>query len=437
MQVAQAQTSRDAEKVYEKASPAIVFVQTDRGTGSGIIIESNGLIVTNAHVIENAKSVKVQLHDGQWLAAEVVSSGSSRCLDLALLQVKGRSNLATVKLAGMNSVRRGQLAFAIGYPRGITPSSITQGIVSNLFSEEGMILTDVELNRGNSGGALLNERNELIGINTRRVDVDTQGMNLAIASEQVQAFLQAHKQGLTPLIGRALAPGSLALQRSLSEKLVVNGVEISGNLQKGDNFVCGTWSHADLFTFEGKAKQPISIGTTHQNIHPALTLYAPDGRKIAEYYQGADRQNGNIYGTLPKDGTYTLVVHATQAGQTGAYRVQVVSPLLIRTDELGVGDTCAENGSLCRRYQLKGQPGQQVSVRLSSSDFQPTLVILDGQGKVLAEKSASGQTTIDLKVPADGIYRVVVRPTQPHEQGQFVLTVLTTQMPTRQNIAAQ
>lgn len=151
MQVAQAQTSRDAEKVYEKASPAIVFVQTDRGTGSGIILESNGLIVTNAHVIRDAKSVRVQLQNGEWLTAEVVSAGDARCLDLAMLRVKGRSNLPTVKLAEMSSVRRGQLVFAIGYPRGITPSSITQGIVSNLFSEEGLIMTDAALNHGNSG----------------------------------------------------------------------------------------------------------------------------------------------------------------------------------------------------------------------------------------------------------------------------------------------
>lgn len=284
---------------------------------------------------------------------------------------------------------------------------------------------------------MLNERGELIGINTRRVDVDTQGMNLAITSDQMQAFLQAYQQGLTPLIGQAIAPGSLATQRSLSEKLVINGVEVNGSLQKGDNFVCGIWSHTDLYRFEGKAKQPISISTTHQTIHPAMMLFGPDGRKIAEYRQGTDRQNGNIYGTLPQDGTYTLMIHATQAGQTGAYRVQAVSPLLMRTDELGVGDTCGEDGSLCRSYQLTGQPGQQLSVRLSSSEFNPKLVILDRQGKVLAEKSANGQTAIDLKVPADGIYRVVVLTTNPQEQGQFVLTILANQAPTQRNIAGR
>ena len=191
-----------AQDVYRKASPAVVYIKTERAneqiSGSGVIINPNGLIVTNAHVIEGAQRVTVELSDGRKFSAEIVSLGSSHCLDLALLQIQA-TNLPTVDFAAANSVRKGQDAFAIGYPKGVKPSSITRGGVSNVFSDRGEIQTDATLNHGNSGGALLNDRGELLGINTRGESDATQ-MNTAIAASEVQALVEASTKGLSGCI---------------------------------------------------------------------------------------------------------------------------------------------------------------------------------------------------------------------------------------------
>lgn len=436
VRAAQAQTNRSgsAEKVYEQANAAIVFVETEQGTGSGIIVESDGLIVTNAHVVEDAKNITVQLQNGQRLTAEVVSLGSSRCLDLALLRVKGRNNLSKVNFAPMDSVRRGQQAFAIGYPRGVIPSAITQGIVSNLYSQEGFIQTDVALNPGNSGGALLNDRAELIGINTRKFDSDSNNMNLAISSDKVQAFVQAFRQKLPFTIGQSLIPASRAANEPLAQTLLLNGQEVTATLQAGDNLICADSSPADLYQFEAKAKQPVIIRMDSQQVDAVLILFDPDGRKIAEY--GDDPNGAILYGTLPKTGTYTLVANTNKAKQTGAYRLQVITPILLRTDELGMGDACTTGGVFCRHYLLQGQPGQVINIQVSSTEFDPHLIILDANGNTIAEQSVKGESEIALKVPQDGAYRVIVSSLYSNTPGEFVLSVLASEHAPRK-IASQ
>ncbi|KAF3888611.1 trypsin-like peptidase domain-containing protein [Tolypothrix campylonemoides VB511288_2] len=142
-----------------------------------------------------------------------------------MLQIRGQNRLPKLNFASLSAVRKGQQVFAIGYPRGIKPSSITQGIVSNIYTELGFIQTDANLNPGNSGGALLNSRGELLGINTRKVDTDTNGMNLAISSEKIQAFILAYKQGLSPSIGQFLIPATKQKNNQLAQKLALNGVD--------------------------------------------------------------------------------------------------------------------------------------------------------------------------------------------------------------------
>lgn len=179
--VVQAQESNaSAEDVYRKAAPSVVYISTEEGRGSGVIVDANGLIVTNAHVVAGARQIEVELQNGRKFAATVVSMGSPDCLDLAMLKIE-TANLPTIKFATPHSIQRGQRVYAIGYPRGIKPSSITQGIVSNLDSDRGFVQTDASISPGNSGGALLNHRGELLAINTLKGLNENVGINLAIS----------------------------------------------------------------------------------------------------------------------------------------------------------------------------------------------------------------------------------------------------------------
>ncbi|MBU3893836.1 serine endoprotease DegQ [Serratia rubidaea] len=140
------------------------------GLGSGVIIDAaKGYILTNNHVIANADKIKVQLNDGREFDAKLL--GRDEQTDIALLQITAK-NLTAVKMADSDKLRVGDFAVAVGNPFGLGQTA-TSGIISalgrsglNLEGLENFIQTDASINRGNSGGALVNLNGELIGINT-------------------------------------------------------------------------------------------------------------------------------------------------------------------------------------------------------------------------------------------------------------------------------
>ena len=143
--------------------------QKERGLGSGVILSSDGYIVTNNHVVDGADQVEVRLPDKTDLKAKVV--GADAASDLALLKIEGES-YPYLAAAGSGSIDVGDIVFAIGNPFGVG-QTVTMGIVSatgrgNLGIEdyEDFIQTDAAINPGNSGGALINANGQLVGINT-------------------------------------------------------------------------------------------------------------------------------------------------------------------------------------------------------------------------------------------------------------------------------
>lgn len=154
-----------------KVSPAVVNIMTDAGSvGSGVIISADGLVVTNHHVVSGAHRVAVALGEKKVLNA--VRLGSDRESDIALLKLPA-GTYPTLAWADSSKVRVGEFALAIGNPLGIG-TSVSVGIVSAVGRGsrepehyEDFIQTDAAVNKGNSGGALVNMKGELIGINSR------------------------------------------------------------------------------------------------------------------------------------------------------------------------------------------------------------------------------------------------------------------------------
>lgn len=143
--------------------------RVERSLGSGVIMSEDGHILTNNHVIHEADAIQVLLHDGRTAAARVI--GTDPATDLAVLQIE-LPDLQPVALGDSDTARVGDVVLAIGNPMGFG-HSVTQGIVSalgryglQLSVYEDYIQTDATIHLGNSGGALINTRGELLGINT-------------------------------------------------------------------------------------------------------------------------------------------------------------------------------------------------------------------------------------------------------------------------------
>ena len=165
--------------------PQMPEQRIQQGTGSGFIISDDGKIITNAHVVENANKVTVNLKDGRILEGEVL--GSDPLTDLAVIQIEAE-NLPVVKLGNSDDLIIGEWAIAIGNPLGLD-NTVTTGIISatgRSSSQVGVgdkrldfIQTDAAINPGNSGGPLLNAKGEVIGINTAIIK-NAQGLGFAI-----------------------------------------------------------------------------------------------------------------------------------------------------------------------------------------------------------------------------------------------------------------
>ena len=164
------------------------------GVGSGVVISPDGLVLTNCHVVEGAKEVRLQDAEGRVMEARRL--GEDPDTDLALLRADSGANLTSASLGDSKKLRRGQLVVAIGNPLGFE-STVTAGVISALGRSlrsrngrliEDVIQTDAALNLGNSGGPLVSSHGRVISINTA-VIVGAQGICFAVASNTAQFVL--------------------------------------------------------------------------------------------------------------------------------------------------------------------------------------------------------------------------------------------------------
>jgi 2-alkenal reductase len=224
-----------------------------KGSGSGVIISEDGYIATNNHVVEHAKTLEVIYADGSRHEARLI--GADAFSDLAVIKVND-SVPAVATIGDSNALEPGQRVVAIGSPLGDYKNSVTVGVVSALNRKvgpmEGLVQTDAAINHGNSGGPLVNEQGEVIGINTLVVRGDgsfgapAEGLGFAVSSDTLKTVsdkLIKYGEVERPFLGvqyTLLNPDSAAqLDIEQTEGALVETVEESGpagkaGLQRGD-----------------------------------------------------------------------------------------------------------------------------------------------------------------------------------------------------------
>jgi serine protease Do len=235
--------------IYEKSSPAVVEIDITQtatgffgssimeGQGSGFLVDDQGHILTNNHVVTNASSVSVMLSNGNNIETKVVGTDSLN--DLAIIKVdpSAVSSVSPLQFGDSSALKPGQMAIAIGNPYGLD-NTITVGVVSGLnrsvsgSSLSGMIQTDAAINPGNSGGPLLDANGLVIGINTA-IEASTtgaRGIGFAVPSNVAENDLPdliSGKQVVRPWLGIS----GLALTQNLADTLglsIQQGVYVLG-----------------------------------------------------------------------------------------------------------------------------------------------------------------------------------------------------------------
>lgn len=282
-----------------------------RGLGSGVVFSPDGYIVTNWHVIKDADAIRVQLADGRVAAAETV--GADPDTELALLRIE-LPDLPTITLGRSDNLKIGEVVLAIGNSFGLS-QTVTQGIVSatgrgelGVALFENFIQTDAAINIGNSGGALVNTRGELIGINTAVINTFAQeqavipdGIGFAIPVNLVRGVLDeliAHGRVIRGWLG--VDPRSLTPERARRlgvtgvgiELVSVSGPAVAAGLRPGDvithinnetifnprqamNLVAGAKPGERIKIRAVRAGQTIEVEATLEERPPSLDLARP------------------------------------------------------------------------------------------------------------------------------------------------------------------
>ncbi len=203
----------DVQSILNKVQPGVVFIHSQatrggrffptQGAGTGVILTADGQVLTNAHVVAGATSIRINLPgESQSREATLIAADSGN--DLALLKITGATNLPTVELGSSDALRVGDDVVAIGNALDLRGGfTVTRGIVSALNRTiggedgsrlSGLIQTDAAINPGNSGGPLVNSAGQVIGINTA---VDGQGQNIgfAIAIDKAKPIVERLRSG--------------------------------------------------------------------------------------------------------------------------------------------------------------------------------------------------------------------------------------------------
>lgn len=273
--------------------------QPFEGLGSGVIIDAaKGYVLTNNHVINQADKISIQLNDGREFDAKLI--GGDDQSDIALLQVQNPSNLKQITIADSDALRVGDFAVAVGNPFGLGQTA-TSGIISalgrsglNLEGLENFIQTDASINRGNSGGALLNLNGELIGINTAILAPGggSIGIGFAIPSNMAKTLSQQLIQ-----FGE--------VKRGL---LGIKGMEMSADIAKAFklNVQRGAFV-SEVLPNSGSAKAGVKSGDVIVSLNDKpLSSFAELRSRIATTEPGAKVKLGLIREGKPMDVEVTL-----------------------------------------------------------------------------------------------------------------------------------
>ena len=223
--------SRAVTDVVDRVGPTVVRLDIaapngrPAGSGSGVIVSPDGLVLTNAHVVGARTRAKVTMLDGRNLSARIL--GVDADTDLALLRVDEDEHLPFAQLGDSRALKRGQLAVAIGNPLGFD-ATVTAGVVSalgrSLRAQNGrmmddVIQTDAALNPGNSGGPLVSSTGEVIGINTA-VIAGAQGICFAVAANTARFVLgEIIRHGRVRRAFLGVAAGTVPLPRRIALRL--------------------------------------------------------------------------------------------------------------------------------------------------------------------------------------------------------------------------
>ena len=308
-----------------------------RGVGSGFILSTDGMIMTNAHVIEGADEVLVTLTDKREFKAKII--GADKRSDVAVVKIEA-ANLPAVKVGDVNRLRVGEWVVAIGSPFGLE-NTVTAGIVSAKQRDTGdylpFIQTDVAINPGNSGGPLINMRGEVVGINSQIYSRSGGSMGISFSipmdeavrvSEQLRATGRVTRGRIGVQIDQVTKEVAESIGLGKPRGALVRGVETGAPADKA-----GVEAGDIIIKFDGKAVDkssdlPRLVGATKPGTKSTLTVFRRGNTKdltvtVAEIEAEKPVQKAAAKPVKPKESPAAQVLGLTVTDLTDAVKKEL------------------------------------------------------------------------------------------------------------------
>lgn len=354
--------------------------QEQVGTGSGVIITQDGYIVTNNHVIQGAENLEVTLNNGKSYAAKLV--GTDDKMDIALLKIDADEKLPFTTFSDSDQLKVGEWVLAVGNPYNLN-STVTAGIVSakarNLGSNtlQSFIQTDAAVNPGNSGGALVNSRGELVGINTMISSTTGSyvGYSFAVPSNVTRKIVEDIME-YGNVQRAAMGIEGAELNASLSKELKVNetqgfyvnkvnkgtGAEKAG-LRKGDIIVQldahAIRSFADLTGYiqTKRPNEQVQVTFIREGKREVRNVTLTKNELIRAEFKGLEL--GNLDNQMKKDlkVDYGVRIEDVNDDRLAAYRDELIGSVLLKIGNVKITDLDVAN-------RVMGQIPENQSVRI-------------------------------------------------------------------------
>lgn len=369
------------------SAPAVVFVtsiqtlnynfwmgeRVGQSSGSGVIISSDGYIVTNNHVVDQASEIKVMLNDNREFDAELI--GTDPTTDLALLKIKAEQ-LPYLTFGNSDSTQVGEWVLAVGNPLRLQ-STVTAGIVSakgrnidilnqEQYSIESFIQTDAVVNPGNSGGALVNSNAELIGINTAIITRtgNYEGYSFAVPSNLVQKVVSDLKEfGSVQrgLLGVRITDVTASLAESL-DLPKVEGIYITSVFPDGAASDAGIESKDVIIGINGNKTRTVP------QLQEQIGRFRPGEKVTIEFFRDGERQTAQVILKNQLNSTELVLVRRDEILQELGMEVRDLSDSEVeRVESQGVKVISIDRGSIIDEtnmipdYIITSINGEEVS----------------------------------------------------------------------------
>jgi serine protease Do len=342
LQPIHAQTLSTAARIYQQASASTVTIKNGKGHGSGFIISLDGLILTNAHVVANGpRIVTVLFNDGRQAAADLIGFAKNGT-DLAVLRLYNQKIQSHLTLAPPQTLNVGQPLYVIGTPLDEHyRNTLSEGIISRLDLQRGILQHSANTNPGSSGGPVLNSHGQVIGVIYggdiqspvydafgQAVARTKSGINFAVSLDRILAFQAAIQTNQLSPVSTLPSPKP----QSTEQTITLNGSTIQKTFAPNDpQLNSGNFFHR--YSFLGKAGQVVTIDLRSKTLNPVLTLYqiknTKDGPQaeiiVTKDDNGPNDFNATLTTTLPANGIYFIQTSPYNPRETGAYSLQVAT----------------------------------------------------------------------------------------------------------------